>query len=758
MTVSLPPAGLPLPGASRVKHRWRFFQAGGLRQVRLHRGEDIAALAELPQELWTILVCPVQGVRFDARTLALLDANQDGRIRLPELLAGVKWACDRLRDPASLLDDSPRLPLAAFAASGEGHALQELARRILADIGQPGADAISLDDLGKRQALLAKTPFNGDGIITPEAAADAPEVKQLIGEILAACGGTDDLCGALGIGREQLDRFYNEARAHIAWIEQGGQPGVQPLGAATAAASAAIQAVRAKIDDYFTRCRLTAYDPCAAAPLNQGEAVYGTIAPLDLQTGSEEIASLPLAQADAGRPLPLRAGVNPAWAAALAHFAEAALEPLLGVTTGELTEAHWRQVLEKIAPYEAWMAAKAGAAVEGLGAARLQEILAGDGHARIAALLERDLSFASGAAQIADLEKLILYHNHLNRLLNNFVNFNDFYDPEQTAIFRAGRLYMDGRYFDLCVNVRDVASHATLAASSKIFLVYCDITRPDTKEKQSICVAVTAGFAGSLWVGRNGLFYDRDGRDWDAVIVKIAESPVSLKEAFWSPWIKISAMIGDQIRKLLTSRQDAMLSATAKQLDATTATVQTGEIPVLKPPPRMEGAALASSVAAIGIAVGLIGSAVGGLVSAVSGLSPWRALLGVVAIFFAVSGPSVVLAWFKLRGRDLAPVLNACGWAVNSRIRITFRLGHAFTRAAYPPAGSEIELGDAYPESRRGRNWLLIILGLLIVLYIYWRLDWLNRWLPASWEHQARPAAASASTTNNPTGGDHGTN
>ena len=456
----------------------------------------------------------------------------------------MKWACDRLRDPASLLDDSPRLPLAAFAASGEGHALQELARRILADIGQPGADAISLDDLGKRQALLAKTPFNGDGIITPEAAADAPEVKQLIGEILAACGGTDDLCGASGIGREQLDRFYNEARAHIAWIEQGGQPGVQPLGAATAAASAAIQAVRAKIDDYFTRCRLTAYDPCAAAPLNQGEAVYGTIAPLDLQTGSEEIASLPLAQADAGRPLPLRAGVNPAWAAALAHFAEAALEPLLGVTTGELTEAHWRQVLDKIAPYEAgwlkaWRPWKASAR-------RLQN-LAGDGHARIAALLERDLSFASGAAQIADLEKLILYHNHLNRLLNNFVNFNDFYDPEQTAIFRAGRLYMDGRYFDLCVNVRDVASHATLAATSKIFLVYCDITRPDTKEKQSICVAVTAGFAGSLWVGRNGLFYDRDGR-LGCRDRQDRRGPVSLKEAFWSPWIKISAMIGDQIR------------------------------------------------------------------------------------------------------------------------------------------------------------------------------------------------------------------
>ena len=741
MTIPLPAVGLPLPGALRGRHRWRFFQAGGLRQVRLHRGEDFARLAELPQELWTILVCPVQGVRFDARTLALLDADQDGRIRIPELLAGVQWACDRLRDPAALLDGAPRLPLEAFAGNAGARALQDLARRILADLGQPEADALSLEEVARRETLLAQTPFNGDGIITPEAAG-TPELKQLIHEILAACGGANDRSGTPGIGREHLDRFFAEARAHAAWLDQGAPADVQPLGDATAAACAAVQAVRAKIDDYFTRCRLAAFDPRAAAPLNRGEGDYGALAPLDLQAESGVIAAFPLARAEAGRALPLREGVNPAWAGALARFAETALAPLLGGGTAALTEAHWRQVLDRIAPYEAWMAAKVGTVVEGLGAARLREILAGNGREQIAALLERDLSFATEAGALADLDRLIRYHHHLGRLLKNFVNFNDFYDPERTEIFRAGRLYMDGRLFDLCVHVRDVASHATLAAAGKIFLVYCDITRPATKEKQSIGVAVTAGFAGSLWVGRNGLFYDRDGRDWDAVIVRIVESPVSLKEAFWSPWIKISAMIGDQIRKLLTSRQDAMLSATAKQIDATSATVEAGAAPVVKPP-RMEGAALASSVAAIGIAVGLVGSAVGGLVSAVSGMPPWRALLGVLAIFLAVSGPSVVLAWFKLRARDLAPVLNACGWAVNSRIRITFRLGSAFTRAASPPPGSELELGDAYAESHRGRHWILILLGVALVLYLYWRLDWLNRWLPAAWEHQARVAAAS---------------
>ncbi len=738
MAIPLVPAGLPLPGNLRGGQRWRFFQAGGLRQVRLRGGEDLARLGELPQELWAILGCPVQGVHFDARTLALLDADQDGRIRIPELLAGVKWACDRLRDASALLADAPRLQLVAFAENPEGRALQAMARRILADIGQPEADSISLHEVARREALLAQTPFNGDGVITADAA-DTPELKRLVGEILAACGGAQDRCGAQGIERDQLDRFFAEARAHVAWLDQGSRPGVQPLGDATASACAAIQAVRSKVDDYFARCRLAAFDPRAAAPLNRGEGDYVALAPLALHAHSEEVAALPLARAEAGRPLPLREGLNPAWAAAMERFAEAALEPLLGGETPELTEARWRQVLDLIAPYEAWMGAKAGTAVEALGAARLREILAGDGEARVAALLERDRSFATEAGGLADLEKLVRYHQHLNRLLNNFVNFGDFYDSERIEIFRAGRLYMDGRLCDLCVHVKDVASHATLAAAGKIFLVYCDIMRPAAKEKQSICAAITAGFAGSLWVGRNGLFYDRDGRDWDAVIVKIVESPVSLKEAFWSPWIKISAMIGDQIRKLLTSRQDAMLSATAKQVEATSTSVAAGAPPAAGPP-RMEGAALASSVAAIGIAVGLLGSAVGGLISVVSGLPPWRTLLGVLAIFLAVSGPSVVLAWFKLRARDLAPVLNACGWAVNSRIRITFRLGHSFTRAACPPPGSELELGDVYAESRRGRHWTLIVLGVALVIFLYWRLGWINRWLPAAWERPARAA------------------
>ena len=83
-------------------------------------------------------------------------------------------------------------------------------------------------------------------------------------------------------------------------------------------------------------------------------------------------------------------------------------------------------------------------------------------------------------------------------------------------------------------------------------------------------------------MGRNGIFYDRYNHDWEAKIVKIVESPVSLKEAFWAPWLKISLMISEQVRKLLTAREDAMLNAAASRVDSTTTAVAEGGV-VAKP-------------------------------------------------------------------------------------------------------------------------------------------------------------------------------
>ena len=78
------------------RHAWRFFSAGGFTQVRLDTGADFVNLKQLDQKLWVALSCPVQGLEFDRRTLALMDTDNDGHIRAPELIAAIDWAAARL--------------------------------------------------------------------------------------------------------------------------------------------------------------------------------------------------------------------------------------------------------------------------------------------------------------------------------------------------------------------------------------------------------------------------------------------------------------------------------------------------------------------------------------------------------------------------------------------------------------------------------------------------------------------------------------
>ena len=173
------------------------------------------------------------------------------------------------------------------------------------------------------------------------------------------------------------------------------------------------------------------------------------------------------------------------------------------------------------------------------------------------------------------------------------------------------------------------------------------------------------GRVWTLYVGRNGVFYDRDGKDWEAVVTKVVENQVSLVEAFWAPWKKIGEGIAGAVKKFIGDKQTKATSDVQKG----TASAQAG------------GAALASSVAAIGIGVGMLGAAAASLITAVKGLRPWwMFFVALAAIVLVVSIPSVLLAYFKLRRRDLGAILNASGWAVNREMRFSMKRARGFTK------------------------------------------------------------------------------
>ena len=722
-----------------AKHAWHFFKTGGLDQALIRTGADIEHLPSLDQKLWAALSCPTKGIRFDAKTLTLLDTDNDGRIRAPEILNAIAWLSVRLTSLDPLIAGSETVKLDSLnSVTPEGKALLANAKRILANLGKGSADAITLADVGDTARIFAATCFNGDSIVPADASED-PSIQQAITDIITALGPVTDRSGKPGVNQAKVDAFFAAAAAHLAWVgKAASDPAILPLGDKTAAAAAALDAVRAKIDDYFTRCRMAEFDPRAAQALSRTDADLAALANTDLTDRLPAIAAFPLSKIAAGRDLTLCSGVNPYWAGALADFQSATVTPLLGTDSATLSAEQWQFLKDKLAPFQAWATAKTGAEVADLGNDRLAALTGGDKtRAAITALIAKDAALEAENAQIAEVERLIRYHANLVQLLNNYVNMARLYDPKATAIFQVGTLYMDARACHLCFHVDDVGAHAAQASASKCCLAYCTLTRPGTQETRTICAAFTAGFAQTLWVGRNGIFYDLDGKDWDATIVKVIDNAISIREAFWDPWRKIAAMISSQVNKMLAARQTAALTNASLKIAAAPAAPA-------EAPKKMEGAALASSVAALGIAIGLIGSAIGGLVSAISGMPLWKTALGIVAVVLIVSGPAMILGWFRLRARDIAPILNACGWAVNRPLHFSLKLGRLFTSEAVLPPHSVRQLKDPYADDNSVRNLMITLLIIAAAIIGLWFTGILDHALPGCMKRHA-PACATVS-------------
>ncbi len=725
---------------SSISHAWNFFRTGGLDQVSLTSGADLLALEQLDQKLWVALSCPVKGLELDEKTLALIDSDADGRVRVPELLAAIKWAAARLKDPSVLLSGADSLPLAAINdATPEGKILLASAKQILSHLGKKNATALPVADAANTAKIFAASALNGDGVIPPEATEDAA-TQTLIKEIIATVGGTPDLAGSTGVTVAQIDGFFADLAAYVGWVEQSAAKEIAILGSATDAAVGALKAVRAKVEDYYARTRLAAFDGRALAALNRSETEYLALAAKDLTISATEVAGFPLARIAADAPLPLLSGVNPAWAAALATLHAAVVTPVYGADKTSLTAAEWTALNAKFAPYETWLGAKAGTAVEKLGLARAKEILGGTGRAALAVLIAADAALAPEFKAISDVERLTRYHRDLRALLHNFVNFADFYSRDRWAIFQTGTLYLDSRSTELCIRV-DGAN--PLAAMSKAYIAYCTCTRAGSPP-MVIAACFTQGDSDYLFVGRHGLFYDRQGRDWDTVITSIVDNPISIRQAFWSPYKKFVRMIEEQVAKRAAAAEAA---SSSKLAAAAEKTVNADQAKLVEPPKKVD----VGAVAAIGVAISGAVTAITLILGYVFKLEIWQYPLVLIGLMLVISSPSMIIAWLKLRQRTLGPILEGNGWAVNGRVKINIPFGRALTDMAVLPPGAKRSLEDPYEDKEAaGRKRNAITLGLLLglaaaAIWVRWDQTKHGRyfWQPA-------PAPVAAITTASP--------
>ncbi|MCF0174945.1 MAG: hypothetical protein HUJ95_06355 [Bacteroidales bacterium] len=609
---------------------WQYCSLGGTVRVNITSGEDIAHLGELDQKLWTVLSMPVNNLEFDKKTLTYLDTDNDGKVKVHEVVDAANYLSACLKNKDSILE---------------------------------AKDSVSIDEINDQ---------------TPEGQALAAAVKEVLNDLpdangtinIASCGASMEALNA------KLAEIAAAAQAEVA------KEDIRPYGDDTDAAIAAADAIAAKVADYFMRCRLIAFNSSCKDALGVSSEQIAAIGAKDLSTCEADIAAYPLTQPADNGLLPLDVNiVNPAWQASFSAIKAAALDKDFAGADA-ISQSQWNSVLDRLAAYKSAKAAHATVGTDGF-----------------------DVQTSAKQAAIMLVDRFLTIYQNFAQLLRNYVMFSDFYAKDTLAVFQAGQLYIDQRCCNLCIRVEDMGKHADMAGLSNMYLIYCECVSKSTGKTMNIVAALTQGDVDNFRVGQNGIFYDRTGADWDATITKLVDNPTSVRQAFWSPYKKFARWCGDKIKKLTADKESKSLDNLANVADK--------GVDKAAPAQAFDIAKFAGIFAAIGLALGAIGGFITTTFGAFFKLG-WYMPLGFVGLLLVISGPSMLMAAFKLRKRNLGPILNANGWAINAKVIVNIPFGSTLTSVAKYPL---LNLQDPYAEKKMPCfvKWLI---GILVVIVL----------------------------------------
>ncbi len=699
-------------------HAWHFFCAGGFDQVRIDSARDLLSLDQLDQKLWVALACSTGNVHFDKKTLFMIDTDNDGRIRAPELIAAIKWSAGLLKNPDDLVPGGDGISFDMINDdSDEGRSLAVSVKNALKTIGKDESETLTLADAQALEKAFRAKGFNGDGIITEESAVDE-SLKSVIRDIISVTGSVVDRSEKPGIDIEKLNSFFSQLHEYDSWLTEAEQMKfTYPSGDNVKDPFEAVDiilSIKDKIDDYYLRCAVAEFDDNAADLFNNNEKGYIDFAGKILSADSHELAGFPLARIKGQNFLPLSSGLNPAWIEKVRKLESIVLKPCFG-SRESLSLSDWDILLSIFKPLISWKSRKPNQGFDLIGKDRVRHLTCGTAKAQLTVLIEQDKAEEVFYSTISNIEKLIRLRRDLYKLSINFVNFKDFYSKGDPAIFQAGTLYLDQRSCNLCIKVDNPDKHSMTAAMAGTYLAYCDCTRKGESGKITIVAAFTNGDSENLMVGRNGVFYDRNGKDWDATIVKIIENPISIAQAFWQPYKGLVRVIESQVAKRAT---DAQTQSSEKLSQAANTAVNADKMKIDTPlqPKKLD----IGIVAALGVAAGALGTFIATLLGYVAGivkLGPLAVVGAIIGLVALISAPSIILAYTKLRKRNLGPILDASGWAINGRARINVPFGAILTHVAAIPPGSHRDISDPYAEKKSPWPKLLFICVLLYLAF-----------------------------------------
>ncbi len=446
----------------------------------------------------------------------------------------------------------------------------------------------------------------------------------------------------------------------------------------------------------------------------------------------KRVSVAPLSRPNAAGELNLSGGLNPHYEERVWVLRDKVLKRALGTDVETLTREDWEKVKALFGPHKAWHDAKPNDEIEALGEEKLSAYIDGELPKEAEALIERDLAVKEELEQIAAVEKLCLLQRWLMELANNFVNFSQLYDPNRRSLFEEGTLVIDGRELSFSMKVTNRSEHRKIVEMSHMFLVYAEITSKVVAsaphEKFELVVAVTSGQRGGIAAGKRGVFFDIEEREWDARILEVVENPISLWEAVKAPFQRIAGLAAKKVERIAAKQTESIETTTEAGLEKI-ATTPAGEE---KPAAALgHQTSVRDLLLGGGFAFAAVGSSLAFIVKTLSDVNPLHVGAVVVGLGSIVMLSSGLLGYLTLRSRDMSAMLEAAGWAVNFRMKLTRRLGRLFTHRRELPKdavkrrrdlldGFLAELEVVQSTWQRILAVLLVVgLGVLVYLVLY---------------------------------------
>jgi len=683
-----------------------FRNYGGSYQLKIQSPEDFEKILSLDEALWAATSIPVDILNCDKAFLNYLDTDKNGRIRTDEIKDAVRWFLKIMKNYENTGKDILKLE-SINVDDPEGNLIRKTAERVLKNTGFSESKEITLSQVRDLQKIMADAGANGDGVITPNTAKE-PEVSELISLIMSSVGSVQDESGKPGINQKILEEFFNQAKGYIEWINEGKIPEgeekteIMVYGKQTEEIFKIMKEVEGKIDNYFLLCGLAKIDERVIEYVKLKQKELEETAFEEKQILIEKLSRLPVAPLNKEEILNFDEEINILYREKIKKLKKV-LEKIYGEEISSLTKERWENFKNTFNKYREWLSRKKGEKVEFIGEEKLKKYIEGNYKEKIEELIRKDLEVAEEIRNIQTLEKLILYQRYLLEFLNNSVSFSNVYDPQVKSLYEAGTLIIDGRKITLTIRVNNRDIHKKVAEKSNVFLMYLLITGKEDKEKNfEVVAALTSGEVGRLGIGKRGVFFTNDGKEWDAEIVDMIINPVGLLEAIKSPFIRLAENIKRQIEKFAKAKQEKIESAIVS--------------------PTGSGIARDLMVGG-GVAIAAIGSSFAYITKVFSQVKFVHILITVLVIGALILIPNIILGFIKLKARDLSIIFEASGCAINLRMRLTTRLGRIFTFRPSLPPGSKKEKGDIlknfFKQPQKIFSWKRFFIILLIGIFIF---------------------------------------